>query len=48
MNILDKFLCYFLHWHTPGKKQKSYNVRIPVKCKRCKKSIMMDSQGNWF
>ena len=47
---IRSWLCKYLGWHKP-------NLLIPIKfdgyshythCKYCDKSIIEDSQGNWF
>ena len=39
-----------LGWHIPDhRKGMTYDgINIYASCKRCRKEIMQDSQGNWF
>lgn len=48
-----KFLKLFYHdimeWHIPSNEPSEFDgCNIQAKCKICGKSIMQDSQGNWF
>lgn len=48
VDFFRKLMCR-IGWHTP--KQSSTEVAgINIKsiCSRCNRSIMLDSQGNWF
>ena len=48
-----KFFKLFYHnmmeWHIPSNELQEFDgCNIQAKCKICGKSIMQDSQGNWF
>ena len=41
-------MCKYLHWHKPDGMRSGGFGLIKSICKYCGKSIMLDSQGNWF
>lgn len=43
-----KFFCKWFHWHSPDEEIEIAGINMKSKCKYCGKSIMLDSQGNWF
>lgn len=48
VNFLRKLMCK-IGWHTPGKNSMEVaGINTKSVCYRCNKSIMLDSQGNWF
>lgn len=42
------FRCKYLDWHRPASIEYHDAVNAESKCKYCGRSIMEDSQGNWF
>lgn len=44
----NKFWCNVLSWHKAPKKQNFDGASISGVCPRCDKSVLRDSQGNWF
>ena len=53
--IIDKYsdniwFCNFWGWHHPGANDKIGfdGLSFTSKCRRCKKHILMDSNGDWF
>ena len=46
--IFKRFYHDILGWHQPNNKESFDGCSITSQCKYCGKSIMMDSQGNWF
>jgi hypothetical protein len=46
--MIGRFLCKYLKWHKPNNIIKHDEVNSHSTCKYCDKSIMQDSQGNWF
>lgn len=49
MTKYQRFLCFWLDWHVPGKNRISFDgASLASTCKRCNQRILQDSQGNWF
>lgn len=47
--IFKQFYHNILEWHLPSDEPQDFDgCNIHAKCKICGKSIMQDSQGNWF
>lgn len=47
--IFKRFYHDILEWHLPSDEPQEFDgCNIHTKCKICGKSIMQDSQGNWF
>jgi len=52
MNLWQRFLCNVMGWHSPDHSERAgfnlLGINLHATCKRCKRQIMQDSQGNWF
>lgn len=47
--IFKQFYHNIMGWHLPSDEPQKFDMcNIHAKCKICGKSIMQDSQGNWF
>jgi hypothetical protein len=47
--VFKRFYHHILQWHLPNNEPQEFDgCNICAKCKICGKSIMQDSQGNWF
>ena len=47
--IFKQFYHDTMQWHLPSNEPQEFDgCSIHTKCKICGKSIMQDSQGNWF
>lgn len=48
-HIFGRLFHRFLGWHFPDDRPQTFDgVNIHAKCRYCGKSIIQDSQGNWF
>ena len=45
---IGRWLCKWLKWHKPDSKIGFDGCSNTSTCKYCHKSILQDSQGNWF
>jgi hypothetical protein len=45
---MTSFRCESLGWHTPDGSLIFAGINLKSKCKRCGRTILKDSQGNWF
>jgi len=45
---LPKWACSRLEWHLPPTEQGFDGCSLTGRCPRCKKEVLLDSQGNWF
>lgn len=45
---LGKWACSLLGWHLPPENPRSDGTVSYGICPRCGKSVLQDSQGNWF
>jgi hypothetical protein len=46
--FLPKWFCTHLGWHQEPKSIGFDGVSLTGICPRCEKSVLQDSQGNWF
>lgn len=52
--LIDKFTgnhfsCTYFGWHNGNGGERSFDgASITACCSKCRKEVMMDSQGNWF
>jgi len=44
----NKWFCNFWGWHKSPQSQRFDGASFTGKCPRCGKSVLQDSQGNWF
>lgn len=45
---IRSFMCNILGWHSPKTIIVFDGCSLLSKCKHCKRTILQDSQGNWF
>lgn len=46
--LLPEWFCKYLGWHLAPNQQGFDGCSASGKCPRCDKSVLQDSQGNWF
>jgi len=47
-DYLPRWFCDHIGWHLTPTKQGSDGCSLTGTCPRCGKSVLQDSQGNWF